>query len=291
MKNIIIISLVLCCSFVYADLKELQELQAILQQDRASWVAAENSFSVLPVEAQQKMMGLLPGVSNPNALPKTQVVAPVSNVRYENPLKDTGIRDQQQCGSCYAHGALAAYEGWKLNAGQVGSDYNLSEQWFMMKAKEIDTQGYGGCNGWYLVDSMNLLKNYGVVLEEKCPYQGYEAACPSLTPSGKISYTYPGGTTQAFIKGGIDKGRPVYVGFAVYSDFSYYTSGYYEYKSGYLRGYHAVCVVGYDATGFKVKNSWGPGWGVNGYFFIKYSQMTNSVQFGTCFEGSFYITD
>jgi C1A family cysteine protease len=285
MKNIIIITLLLSLTFVYADLKELQELQTILNATRGSWTAAENEFSMLPAAEQQKMMGLLPGVYNPNLLNVAENVGEVRIDRAE--LLDTSIKNQASCGSCYAHGACAAYEGWKLN-GQ-GQTYDLSEQWFMMKAKEIGP--YGGCSGWYLDTSMNLLKNYGTANESDCKYLGYEQACASgIALPHRIS-SWSSTTTKENIQAAINAGKPVYVGFAVYQDFSYYAGGYYEYKSGSLRGYHAVCVVGYDATGFKVKNSWGSGWGEAGYFRILYSQMTNSVQFGTCFGGSFYINN
>jgi len=44
-------------------------------------------------------------------------------------------------------------------------------------------------------------------------------------------------------------------------------------------GGHAVCAIGFDDKKqcFIVKNSWGPTWGVNGYFYMpyKYTADTN----------------
>jgi C1A family cysteine protease len=211
--------------------------------------------------------------------------APVARGSYEAP--HTSIKDQGGCGSCYSFGASATYESWKKI--QTGKVYDLSEQYFMMKAKAIGP--YGGCSGWYLDTSMNLLKNYGVCDESACPYKASEVACPSNVAINHKIVGWKSTTDKATIQTALQKFGLVYVGFAVYQDFSYYAGGYYEYKSGSLRGYHAVAVVGYDDTGFKVKNSWGTGWGESGYFRIKYSQMTNSVQFGTCFGGSFYVTN
>jgi C1A family cysteine protease len=230
-----------------------------------------------------QMCGLLPGVYDPASVPgEAEITEPMAFRGYETP--HTSIKDQGSCGSCYAFGACATYEGFRKK--KTGETTDLSEQYFMMKAKAIGP--YGGCQGWYLDTSMNLLKNYGVPAESCCPYKAYETACPSTcTGTYKIT-SFAGTSTQSGIKNGLNYG-PVYVGFAVYTDFSSYTSGYYAYTSGSLRGYHAVAVVGYDDIGFKVKNSWGTGWGESGYFRILYSQMTNSVQFGTCFGGSFYI--
>jgi C1A family cysteine protease len=279
--------LVFVAGMVYAD--ELTDLQQILNATRGSWTADHTSVSRLPVAEQQAMCSLLPGIYNLKDFPAETIDrnATVEREAYES--KSTGIKDQASCGSCYSFGACATYEGWALKNQSTSLD--LSEQYFMMKAKALDTEGYGGCNGWYLDTSMNLLKNYGVAPESCCKYLGYESACGSgCTGTYKIK-GWAATTDKATIQNAVKAKGHVYVGFAVYSDFSYYTSGYYAYSSGYLRGYHAVCVVGFDDTGFKVKNSWGTGWGESGFFRITYAQMTNSVQFGTCFGGSFYITD
>jgi C1A family cysteine protease len=266
--------------------RELQELQDLLRASNASWTAGETSVSRLSAMEQEKLLGLLPGVYDLANFPaETTISTRVERASYEAP--HTAIRNQGSCGSCYSFGACATYESWKIvSAGQT---YDLSEQYFMMKAKAIGP--YGGCSGWYLDTSMNLLKNYGVANESDCKYLAYESACPSTAqPVHKIG-SWASTTDKGTIQNALAKYGLVYVGFAVYNDFMSYSGGYYEYKSGSLRGYHAVAVVGYDDTGFKVKNSWGTGWGEAGYFRIKYSQMTNSVQFGTCFGGPFYITN
>ncbi len=56
----------------------------------------------------------------------------------------------------------------------------------------------------------------------------------------------------------------------------------YKYASGYLAGYHAIIIVGYNNSGqyFIVKNSWGTGWGEQGYFRIAYSELTSATEFG-----------
>jgi len=65
----------------------------------------------------------------------------------------------------------------------------------------------------------------------------------------------------------------VVVGFTVYESFEDDSVA----KSGVVNmplpgekvlGGHAVCVVGYDdkTQRFRLRNSWGPGWGQKGYF-------------------------
>ncbi|MCD4654801.1 C1 family peptidase, partial [bacterium] len=67
---------------------------------------------------------------------------------------------------------------------------------------------------------------------------------------------------------------PVYL--EIYSDFSGYTGGIYKYDniSGFVGG-HFVVIVGWDDSldCWICKNSWGAGWGENGYFRIARNQV------------------
>jgi len=272
-------------SVANAQSREVSDLQQVLKATNATWTAADNHITRMSLAERQKLLGLVPGVYNPKTMPTPTINRGTRELptRYEAP--HTGIKDQGGCGSCYAHGACAVYESWSLVNG--GPEYDLSEQWFMMKAKKIGP--YGGCDGWYLDTSMNLLQNDGVADESDCKYLGYESECTGGSPDHKIG-AWKSTTDIGTIKNALETYGAVYVGFAVYNDFFNYSGGYYSYSSGGLAGYHAVCIVGYDDQGWKVKNSWGTGWGEAGYFRILYSQMTNSVQFGTCFGGSFFIT-
>jgi hypothetical protein len=67
---------------------------------------------------------------------------------------------------------------------------------------------------------------------------------------------------------------PLVVGFEVYTDFFYYTGGVYHHTWGVLEGGHCVTLVGYneDQDYWICKNSWGSGWGENGYFRIGYGE-------------------
>lgn len=65
-----------------------------------------------------------------------------------------------------------------------------------------------------------------------------------------------------------------------------YKGGIYDYNGGVIpweTNGHAVLLVGYDdaTQSFKVKNSWGAGWGESGYFRIAYNDVTDDVRFGS----------
>lgn len=63
-------------------------------------------------------------------------------------------------------------------------------------------------------------------------------------------------------------------GFDVYADFLAYGGGVYRHVSGDPVGGHGVEVVGYDDTQqcWICKNSWGPRFGINGFFQIGYGE-------------------
>jgi len=282
MKKLFVLALVLCLSL---SAQSLEELQTIIDANGGSWQAKDYN------QRAEFELGLLPGINFPERTfteERDEILSLPSS--YFAPT--TPVKNQASCGSCYSFAACGTYESWyKI---KTGATVDLSEQDFMMKAKQIDGNGNGGCNGWWLDTAMNLLKNYGVTSEANCPYKGYEAACATTGNQYKISAwgSTNSSTDVAVLKNAVYKYGALLCGFAVYSDFSYYGSGVYKYSSGYLRGYHAVLLVGYDDAkqAFKVKNSWGTGWGENGYFWIGYDQMTNVVKFATCFGGAFYIT-
>ncbi len=63
-------------------------------------------------------------------------------------------------------------------------------------------------------------------------------------------------------------------GFEVYHDFFNYKQGVYHHVSGDLAGGHAVKILGWgkdeEGTDFWIcANSWGPGWGEEGFFRIR----------------------
>jgi C1A family cysteine protease len=85
------------------------------------------------------------------------------------------------------------------------------------------------------------------------------------------------------LKGCLASGYPFVFGFSVYESFESQQVA----QTGHVPmpapgekqiGGHAVLAVGYDDANhrFIVRNSWGPGWGMAGYFTMPYSYLTDS---------------
>ena len=295
MKNAKIFALAIFMVFMWffsAYASDVDDINAAIRAKGAVWTAANTSMSVLPPAEQVSKMGLLTappplGQIRPMMMrPLLSVSLPASlDWRNNNGNYVTGIRDQGTCGSCWAFASTAALEAATIIKDKTpGTDLDLSEQ------VAVSCSGEGSCDGGYLIDDFFVTS--GLPLESCYPYTGGNGSCSNACANWqndayKISnYTWvvPYGSQQSadLLKNALNSYGPVVVTMAVYSDFMYYSSGIYSHVTGYLEAYHAILLVGYDDVNgcFIVKNSWGNGWGENGYFRIAYSEMTDAVDFG-----------
>ena len=118
----------------------------------------------------------------------------------------------------------------------------------------------------YIIDN-------GIHSEDSYPYRGVDGTCKNQSTSGPTYHVKDcvmvGADTDSLTKA--IAVQPVSVAFYVNLFFQFYTGGIFNPFSCGGQPNHGVLAVGYDTDqGFyKVKNSWGPGWGENGYFRIK----------------------
>jgi hypothetical protein len=194
----------------------------------------------------------------------------------------TSVKNQGQCGSCWAFGAIGCLEAM-INIAYINPnvDMDLSEQYMVSCVTSCS-----GCNGGNAYDCYKYMKddtypNDGALPESCFPYSSGSGSVPPC--SNKCSdwknklvkkitnYGESSGKTQ--IKSRLSKG-PVCLHFDVYEDFYDYTGGIYQHVYGDYRAGHQVVCVGYsDSGGYWIcKNSWGSDWGESGYFKIKYGE-------------------
>lgn len=188
----------------------------------------------------------------------------------------TPVRSQGRCGSCVAFAACATVETQKrIQTGSPSAAIDLSEAHLFFCHAASEGRNCG--NGWWVTRALTHFRQNGVV-DEKCfPYTDHDQAC-NLCADWQTRLTRISGATTlsavSAMKQWLATHGPLATGFTVYQDFFSYGGGIYHHVAGGSAGGHAVTVVGYNdaAQYWIVKNSWGSGWGENGYFRIGYGE-------------------
>lgn len=188
----------------------------------------------------------------------------------------TDVKDQGQCGSCWAFGAVASLEAAHFE--KHGSTVQMSEQ----QVVDCDTQN-GGCNGgWYDTAWMYIKGEGGVTTTAEYPYHARDETCKASQHDfvsnvggcvGGPNYVCDNGGKvgdEAVLKSMLND-RPIAVAVDA-TPFQFYSSGLLDCRSFHSLN-HAVFAVGYGSEGsddyWIIKNSWGASWGEAGYVRVK----------------------
>jgi C1A family cysteine protease len=179
----------------------------------------------------------------------------------------TPVKNQGQCGSCWAFSTTGAIEGaWQIATGKLVS---ISEQQLVDCSKEND-----GCNGGSMDLAFSFEKTVGICSEKSYPYVPKAATCKQAScavalPKGGVTgfKDVPENDEKALMEAVMR--QPVSVAIeADQSAFQLYDGGILTKKCGSKLD-HGVLLVGYGTDAgidyWKVKNSWGPSWGESGY--------------------------
>jgi len=182
----------------------------------------------------------------------------------------TAIKDQGQCGSCWAFSTVGSTEGAHFFAN--GTLVSLSEQNLVDCS---DSYGNEGCDGGLMTQAFEyIIANKGIDTEASYPYKAVDGTCVfSAANVGATvkSYVNVKAGSEADLVAKIVEGPTSVAIDASHSSFQLYTSGiYYEAACSATALDHGVLAVGYGGTGAKgeyyiVKNSWGTSWGNKGY--------------------------
>jgi len=233
-----------------------------------------NKFSDWTTEEFSNLLGMK-GFVPRNAVPKFKnapIVGAPSAFDWCQQGHCTGVKDQQQCGSCWAFATTENIEsvmsingrGLPVLAPQQIVDCDSGEQ---------------GCGGGDPAQAYGyVVQQGGLDTEASYPYTGTDGTC-AFDPSNvgaKISGSRDGfGGSEQQMAANLASIAP----FSIIVD----ASSWQNYQGGVLAASdcgsnldHAVIAAGYDMNGgfWRVRNSWGSGWGESGFIRLQFGQNT-----------------
>merc|ERR1712045_773556 len=282
-------------SKVYASIEEEQaRIEVFLRNHKTieahnsdstqTFTMGHNEFSdMTPEEFKSTMTGYtgMMGRSSGADSVHTQVGGEDAAKDWRSEGKVTEVKNQGQCGSCWAFSTTGSTESANLikNGGSASDPANqLSEQQLVDCSKANQ-----GCNGGLMDYGFTYLKGLGASgddTESSYPYTAKNGRCHADT--GVASNIRVTGYTdvarsEAALRNAVGTVGPVSI--AIEADqraFQFYNGGVLTKGCG-QRLDHGVLLVGYGTENSQdywiVKNSWGPSWGEQGY--IRIAQGSN----------------
>eukprot|EP00656_Telonema_subtile_P002649 TRINITY_DN111_c0_g3_i1.p1 TRINITY_DN111_c0_g3~~TRINITY_DN111_c0_g3_i1.p1 ORF type:complete len:348 (-),score=99.56 TRINITY_DN111_c0_g3_i1:94-1137(-) len=237
----------------------------------AGYTMGINQFADYTRAEYRELLGYNASAKKANPIAVLDTVNLATSVDWTTKGAVTPVKNQQQCGSCWAFSTTGALEG--ALAIKNKKLVSLSEQELVDCAGSFGNQG---CNGGLMDDGFKYIQSKGDELEADYAYTATTGTCNTAKQSAAdgVAASVITGIKDVTPQSCTDMMAAVALGpvsVAIEAD----QTGFQHYSSGVFSGTcgtsldHGVLVVGYGTDGsseyWKVKNSWGATWGDAGY--------------------------
>lgn len=164
------------------------------------------------------------------------------------------VKNQGNCGSCWAFSAVGIMESWSL---MKGKSVNLAEQQLVDCSRKYGNQG---CSGGFNYQGLAYVKDHGITSTSSYPYVAHNQGCKvdggDFKITGVPSTKGCSGISSSILS------RPIGVS-ADATNWSRYSSGVFSNCQRNLN--HDILLVGINSSNYIIKNSWGATWGEKGF--------------------------
>jgi len=207
-------------------------------------------------------------------LPQIRVAVPAT-FDWRNESKVTAVKNQAQCGSCWAFSATENIESvWMIAKGLTATNMKPLAPQQIVDCDKTDA----GCNGGWPRNAFTYVTQAGGIEPEQLyPYHARNQNCAFKRADVYTtisSYKYATKThNENEIKNNLVAWAPlsICVDAQTWQD---YTGGVMTHTECGVSLDHCVLLTGYDGNSWNVRNSWGSNWGEKGYIRLEVGHNT-----------------
>jgi len=252
----------------------IQHLNENADADGASF--ALNKFADLtPQEFSAYFLGYVPSTQDMEELQLSDEAVP-DTFDWISKGKVTPVKNQEQCGSCWAFSATENIESvWMIAKDLTPADFKPLAPQQIVDCDKRD----GGCNGGNPPTAYEyIIQAGGQDTEASYPYHAVNQACQFKPADVEAKITsYKTISNEDAMKTATATVSPLSICVDA-SQWQFYSSGVMTPSQCGTSLDHCVQIVGYDTAAnppyWNVRNSWGTDWGMSGFIRLEYGHNT-----------------